>query len=523
MREKTYWRILGILTGIFVIMMGMINLLVIFFKHGTNYIWKKEFLIAEPLLAMGAVLTFFLLFFLRNRFQGEAHANRQEKAIRWASVILFLLQIYICYNIYFETDWDVQVIVSNARSILAGHPEELNNGYFSRYPTNMFLLWFVTNCLKWNQIIGVLDTESGYMFMITIQCLMATGAGYILFHLIYDFTQKYLLAWSGWVMFLILVGLPSWVLIPYTDSLGLIFPVLLFGCYGKAKQGEHRMLYMVLFLLLSVLGFRIKPQIFIICIAIFLVEFLRNLFRLRRKQMALCLLAAVSVIVGVKVEDICLANWAEHSGFVLNAEEEISWTHFLMMGSNRESNGVYNDSDVEFSIAIKDPKERKAENLRVVKERISSYGLGGTGKHIAKKMLVNYGDGTFAFGNEGVFYMKDSELKNSYMAPKLRDFFLSKGRNYSKNAVIKQFVWIAVLLFSLGNLCLIRKRSQEKEFMVVLMVSIIGLTLFEILFEARARYLYTYVPLFILIALKGMDEWMNRLEWRKEYGTKSQK
>ena len=91
MREKTYWRILGILTGVFVIMMGMINLLVIFFKHGTNYIWKKEFLIAEPLLAMGAVLTFFLLFFLRNRFQGEAHANRQEKAIRWASVILFLL------------------------------------------------------------------------------------------------------------------------------------------------------------------------------------------------------------------------------------------------------------------------------------------------------------------------------------------------------------------------------------------------------------------------------------------------
>ena len=114
--------------------------------------------------------------------------------------------------------------------------------------------------------------------------------------------------------------------------------------------------WMILFLLLSVIGFRIKPQIFIICIAIFLVEFLHNLFRLRGKQMALCLLAAVGVIIGVKVEDICLANWAEHSGFVLNAEEEIGWTHFLMMGSNRESNGVYNDSDVEFSIAIKDPK-----------------------------------------------------------------------------------------------------------------------------------------------------------------------
>lgn len=37
------------------------------------------------------------------------------------------------------------------------------------------------------------------------------------------------------------------------------------------------------------------------------------------------------------------------------------------------------------------------------------------------------------------------------------------------------------------------------------MLAIIGLTLFELIFEARARYLYTYVPLYIVLAIYGVS------------------
>ena len=38
------------------------------------------------------------------------------------------------------------------------------------------------------------------------------------------------------------------------------------------------------------------------------------------------------------------------------------------------------------------------------------------------------------------------------------------------------------------------------------MLSIAGLTLFEVLFEARARYLYTYAPVFCILAANGIEK-----------------
>lgn len=40
--------------------------------------------------------------------------------------------------------------------------------------------------------------------------------------------------------------------------------------------------------------------------------------------------------------------------------------------------------------------------------------------------------------------------------------------------------------------------------MVVIQLAILGLTAFELLFEARARYLYTFSPLFIILAVCGL-------------------
>ena len=40
--------------------------------------------------------------------------------------------------------------------------------------------------------------------------------------------------------------------------------------------------------------------------------------------------------------------------------------------------------------------------------------------------------------------------------------------------------------------------KRKNDIYVVLKLCIIGITLFELLFEARARYLYLYVPIYIL-------------------------
>ena len=45
------------------------------------------------------------------------------------------------------------------------------------------------------------------------------------------------------------------------------------------------------------------------------------------------------------------------------------------------------------------------------------------------------------------------------------------------------------------------------------MLAILGLILFELLFEARARYIYTYVPIFCVLAALGMNGAVQKITW----------
>jgi riboflavin transporter FmnP len=61
-------------------------------------------------------------------------------------------------------------------------------------------------------------------------------------------------------------------------------------------------------------------------------------------------------------------------------------------------------------------------------------------------------------------------------------------------------LWLTVLMLSVFS-AFAQKKSEKN----VIMLAIIGLTIFELIFEARARYLYTYVPLYIVLAMYGIE------------------
>ena len=65
-------------------------------------------------------------------------------------------------------------------------------------------------------------------------------------------------------------------------------------------------------------------------------------------------------------------------------------------------------------------------------------------------------------------------------------------------------VWMCTLLLSVFS---IRSKGTPKE--SILMLSIIGLTLFQLLFEARARYLFIYTPIYIILAILGIHNIQN--------------
>ena len=95
------------------------------------------------------------------------------------------------------------------------------------------------------------------------------------------------IAWIAYGFYFILGGVSAWIMIPYSDSTGIIFPIFLFYLSVKIKETESvKKRCMLLFLLFffCYIGFEIKPMAAIVVIAIVAVEGIHFAGRLLKKQ-----------------------------------------------------------------------------------------------------------------------------------------------------------------------------------------------------------------------------------------------
>lgn len=198
----------------------------------------------------------------------------------------------------------------------------------------------------------------------------------------------------------------------------------------------------------------------------------------------------------------------EKIGVELDPEQKFGAAHFLMMGLNRESGGVYSQEDVDYSRSFATAKERNTANLQTAFARLKQMGLKGYFSHIGKKMLTTYNDGTFAWYTEGAFYIPVVDNVNTLAAPLLKSIYYENGQYYSYFQLTEHVVWIAILLLSLAA-SFIKVNDSRCYALTTLMLSIIGLTLFEILFEVRARYLFIFVPIYCVLATMGVEYLIN--------------
>lgn len=139
----------------------------------------------------------------------------------------------------------------------------------------------------------------------------------------------------------------------------------------------------------------------------------------------------------------------------------------------------------------------------MVNKRLKEYGASGLALHLVKKTLVNFSDGTFSWGAEGGFYSETYADINSVVAPYLKSLVYNDGSRFHISSSIYQMIWIGVFISMLG--CSIGRKNEKLDEIAVMMLGVIGITAFVMLFEARARYLYTFIPLYIMLAVLSLS------------------
>ena len=491
----------------------VIIFLVVLFCGGINYSLKREFLTNNIILLIVACLMLLVGYCIYVRFKKEnvkkTH-KKYQKYLFW--VIVCAVQIVFCVLLYFYTSWDVGgYVLPAARALALNHNDDFNalQYYFSEYPNNSMIVMLYAVMIR----IGIhispafYEVSQSVMLLICFQCVLSSITGYLLSEMVYDYTENDHLKRISIIFYFILIGFSPWLIIPYSDSTGLIFPILILRLYQSLSNKKYTLFKIACIAFLTYWGYTIKPQIAIVTIAVIMVTII-DVFKTKRKVLEVfSIKKLLTVIVVVVISSFSYHKLISLAGFQLTEGKVMSVPHFVMMGLNEESNGIWNADDVQFSESFNSNEERNEADLQRAKERVQTMGVGGLLKHLERKTLTIFNDGTYSFGTEGDFYSYVARWNNGFVNL-LRNLIYSEGSLYIYTSTIRQAVWLILLLFTILS-CFDETSSKQKR---ILLFSIAGSGLFQLLFEARARYLYIYVPFYIVLTMIGFSAIPKRID-----------
>lgn len=475
-----------------------------------EYVCKKQFFISNICIMLLFALVCITCFFLKKTISFRKLSGfilqYTDRIVIIVAVSFFFLQLYISYNIFFVTGWDSGAYVIPAARLVSQHAElgESINSYFSMYPNNLFLVNIYALILKVNEKVGIFCGEDQLMSIVFCNCLISSLTCILIYKSGKKITNVSYAFW-GYLISLVLIALSPWGVICYSDSFVLFIPILILYVY---ISGIPVFWKTVSLLICGYIGYSIKPQAIICLIAVLIACILQIDRTMSKKKEYIQMFCGVVVsVLMITCMSYSLNKIYEKEGFILDSQKKMGMTHFLMMGMNPDTLGVWNGEDVEISSECRTSQERTQKNLDVVRERLKSFGMGGYFKLLSQKMLTNFNDGTFAWGEEGSFYAIMTADKNTAIAPRLKAAFYNNGAHFWLYSGMVQFVWIIVLILCFfKSITSVLDKDKMKNSELAICLSLIGIIIFELLFEARARYIYIYVPLFILYGMSGIEQ-----------------
>ncbi len=506
--------------AVYTLMMAVVCALLIFAAPVTDYYCKRLFRFENTVLIMVAAVIFAAVSIGLHKWNASIEAFLQKHTVRLlpaALLLLLALQIFLTYSAFFYSDWDPAAILSEAFDLANGLKDD-HSSYFSAHPNNLLPVWIHSLLLKTGGIFGKVGEYggSGVMIIVYAQCLLNTLSGFLLFRIVRRLCGSFRAAWSSFLFYALFLGLSPWLIITYTDQLAFIFPLLTLRLWQiqqeRGRGTAASLLIWGLMGLLAPFGYRIKPQTVIMTIAVTCVMILeggpgRVLLR-RLAALAAGILLMTALLKGVILPSIPIG---------IEPDRQFGMAHYLMMGLNGRTSGVYDDEDTEYTNSFDTPAEKAKADLDRAGERLTSFGAAGLKDHLIKKTLVNFNDGTFAWGLNGNFFAGTIEGQETFLSSAIRKRIYTDGEYFGRYSTIQQLFWLFTLFTSLGMGAYLLPAGRRKtdgssggeeaelSTAAVIALALIGITVFELVFEALARYLFIYAPVWVAAAAAGRN------------------
>lgn len=461
------------------------------------------FLIAVPVL----IFTIYLIY-MGNKYPLKQKSNRILNVILCLLFIgVYFVMERIAREIVYHLPWDICTVCGTAMENVAKNIPVGYSSYYAMYKNNIPIAYILGKLYKWSTE-SVSYTRNPSFIWVQVNCVLLSLGGFFSCLTVKRLTKNLIVTILVFFLNFLLVCTSGWMIAPYTDTYGLLFPILciyLYICYKQADCGWKKVLYLASSILTGVIGGFIKPNLYLVLIAIFLTELLGLITNIKQHWRYI-LFSVGWLLLLLFASSICRNKIVEVMGIELNENVEAGLLDYFHMGLNEETTGAYYSNDIaifgEFQYEGKEA--RNAALLERSWERMRERGFFGQLYFWLAKMVMTFNDGMFSWSMEAwpFSHYEPVVSTNTPFMEFLRQVYWN-GPYKGAHHTIGQLIWIYCMC-GIPGLCLAKRKQQGN---VILLLCFLGVFFYQLIFEARARYLFAFLPLIIVIATYGMYQY----------------
>lgn len=469
---------------------------------------NTRFVFVAPGVWAVALLTLGLWWVGRGRVGrwGETVARRPRRAVAVGALVGAGIVVAHLPLTLIDFTWDASGVFLAAERLGQGLPVGEAGDYFARYRNNIPLLALETAAVRVGAAVGIGPLAA----VLTVQTLGVVAILATLGSTLVRLGQ-HAAVWPVQGLAVVLVGLNPQVGVPYSDLPTAALVSLALWAGVRAWTGAGRAWWV---LALAALVPAMALKLYAVALALGALVLLPQLVRRHGRRVAA--VGAAVALVGLSAGVLTIqAVSARTTGLtderLDTVERAVPVLHFVALGTHDtgadspvRTYGGWSEDHVSRVREVQDPDARRAMLLQTIREQVGERGVAGNVSFFSRKIAWVWGDGTFFGHGEGNDRFADGVLDPPWRS--VQPWFIGSGEPYQKvTATLLQGVWVATLLTTATGLL---RAARPGPVTAVCALTLIVLTGYLTLFEARPRYLVALLP--VLLLLTGLTSFRSQ-------------
>lgn len=448
-------------------------------------IYKSPEELKPLILIIGACV--FVFFFITFKRIIKKIPDKKANIIAICLCIVFFISLSIFgLNYTSIPTYDLSQVIREVQLMLQNNGKFITEGYFSVYSNQVPLTVFVYYIYKLGNILGVGNLKA---FAIVINSLFTAITAFF----VYLSVKRKKDCHRGLITLLFFVINPMFYIYSsyfYADTLCMPFAAIaiyVFLISREENKKRKKIFFEFLIGFILAIGFRIRVVLGILLIAILFCKLISK----ENKRFVGALIILLGFVLGFLTFKII----ENKSKPLINENLKFPITHWIMLGSNYETDGRWNAEDYVFTQKGTTYYEKKEKDIIKIKDRIRFLGPSGIVSFAKKKLAVNWSNGSYDY----ISKFLNVEKINSFYA------YLSGNKKvfFTYYYQICKIVILALFLISIFGEINNKEGIYSKYNYIY--IGVFGAFIFYLFWEVLTRYSLTFLPWMILTFSVGIE------------------